>query len=70
MRAGQGRRRRVPLPLRGSRRRELAVARFALDHVRVRRGQHEEAWLPLGAWAARAAATRSIPDQAEVAKGP
>jgi phage terminase large subunit-like protein len=28
--------------------------------------QHEEAWLPLGAWAACADATRSIPDQAEV----
>ena len=27
-----------PLPLRGSRRRELAVARFALDHIRVPRG--------------------------------
>lgn len=27
-----------PLPLRSSRRRELAVARFALDHVRVPRG--------------------------------
>ena len=28
--------------------------------------QQEEAWLPLGAWAACADATRSIPDQAEV----
>jgi phage terminase large subunit-like protein len=28
--------------------------------------QHEEAWLPLGAWAACTDATRSIPDQAEV----
>jgi phage terminase large subunit-like protein len=28
--------------------------------------QHEEAWLPLGAWAACTDATRSIPDQADV----
>jgi hypothetical protein len=28
--------------------------------------QHEEAWLPLGAWGACADATRSIPDGADV----
>jgi phage terminase large subunit-like protein len=31
--------------------------------------QREETWLPLGAWAACADATRSIPDQAEVVLG-
>jgi phage terminase large subunit-like protein len=39
-----------PLPLRGSRRRELAVARFALDYVRVPRGHGVRRPLRLRPW--------------------
>jgi phage terminase large subunit-like protein len=39
-----------PLPLRGSRRRELAVARFALDYVRVPRGHGVRKPLRLRPW--------------------
>jgi len=39
-----------PLPLRGSRRRELAVARFALDYVRAPRGHGVRKPLRLRAW--------------------
>jgi phage terminase large subunit-like protein len=39
-----------PLPLRGSRRRELAVSRFALDHVRVPRGHGVRKPLRLRPW--------------------
>jgi phage terminase large subunit-like protein len=39
-----------PLPLRGSRRRELAVARFALDYVRVPRGHGVRKPLRLRRW--------------------
>jgi phage terminase large subunit-like protein len=39
-----------PLPLRGSRRRELAVARFATDHIRVPRGYGVRKPLRLRPW--------------------
>jgi phage terminase large subunit-like protein len=39
-----------PLPLRGSRRRELAVARFALDYIRVPRGHGVRKPLRLRPW--------------------
>ena len=39
-----------PLPLRGSKRRELAVARFASDYVRVPRGHGVRKPLRLRPW--------------------
>ena len=39
-----------PLPLRGSRRRELAVARFALDYIRAPRGHGARKPLRLRPW--------------------
>src|ERR687897_1973521 len=39
-----------PLPLRGSRRRELAVARFATDYIRVPRGHGVRKPLRLRPW--------------------
>jgi hypothetical protein len=39
-----------PLPLRGTRRRELAVARFAADYVRVPRGHGVRKPLRLRPW--------------------
>src|SRR5215213_11565040 len=39
-----------PLPLRGSRRRELAVSRFATDYVRVPRGHGARKPLRLRRW--------------------
>ena len=39
-----------PLPLRSSKRRELAVARFAADYIRVPRGHGVRRPLPLRPW--------------------
>jgi len=39
-----------PLPLRGSRRRELAVARFASDYIRMPRGHGDRKPLRLRPW--------------------
>jgi hypothetical protein len=39
-----------PLPLRGSRRRELAIARFASDYIRMPRGHGDRKPLRLRPW--------------------